>query len=86
MTVALPRHQGSSSKSERGTEGHHRGLAASSIRLATFDYLASLERIRAAEHVCMIGPAGTGKSHILNSLGIAAVEPGHRSATRLEAN
>ena len=26
----------------------------------------------------MIGPAGTGKSHILVALGIAAVEAGHR--------
>ena len=34
----------------------------------------SLEWIRAAENVCMIGPAGTGKSHTLVGLGIAAVE------------
>ena len=34
-------------------------LAASSVPQATFDYLASLEWIRAAENVCMIGPAGT---------------------------
>ena len=40
-------------------------VAASSIRPATFDYLASVEWIRAAENVCMIGPAGTGKSHTL---------------------
>jgi DNA replication protein DnaC len=53
-------------------------LAASSIPPATFDYLASLEWIRAAENLCMIGPAGTGKSHILISLGIAAVGHGHR--------
>ena len=45
---------------------------------ATFDYLSSLEWIRAAENVCMIGPAGTGKSHTLIALGIAAVEHGHR--------
>ncbi|MDP9824058.1 IS21-like element helper ATPase IstB [Nocardioides massiliensis] len=53
-------------------------VAASSIPTATFDYLASLEWIRAAENVCMIGPAGTGKSHTLIALGIAAVEAGHR--------
>ncbi|MBE7190710.1 MAG: ATP-binding protein, partial [Jatrophihabitans endophyticus] len=35
-------------------------VAASSIPTATFDYLASLEWIRATENVCMIGPAGTG--------------------------
>ena len=32
-------------------------LAASSIPRATLDYLASLEWIRAAENVCLIGPA-----------------------------
>jgi DNA replication protein DnaC len=53
-------------------------VAASSIPKATFDYLASLEWIRASENVCLIGPAGTGKSHMLISLGIAAVEAGHR--------
>jgi DNA replication protein DnaC len=53
-------------------------VAASSIPVATFDYLASLEWIRAAENVCLIGPAGTGKSHMLVALGMAAVEAGHR--------
>jgi hypothetical protein len=53
-------------------------LAASSISKATFDYLASLEWIRAAENACLIGPAGTGKSHVLVALGVAAVEAGHR--------
>jgi len=53
-------------------------VAASSIPPATFDYLASLEWVRAAENVCLIGPAGTGKSHMLVALGIAAVEAGHR--------
>jgi DNA replication protein DnaC len=51
---------------------------ASSIPRATFDYLASLEWIRAAENTCLIGPAGTGKSHVLVGLGVAAVEAGHR--------
>lgn len=53
-------------------------VAASSVPPATFDYLANIEWIRAAENVCLIGPAGTGKSHILTALGIAAVEAGHR--------
>ncbi len=53
-------------------------LAASSIPAATFSYLASLEWIRAAENTCLIGPAGTGKSHILVALGVAAVEAGHK--------
>ena len=45
---------------------------------ATFDYLASLEWVRAAENVCLIGPAGTGKSHLLLALGSAAVDAGFR--------
>ena len=53
-------------------------VAASSIPSATLDYLTSLEWIRAGENVCLIGPAGTGKSHVLVALGIAAVEAGHR--------
>jgi DNA replication protein DnaC len=53
-------------------------IAASSIPVATFDYLSSLEWVRATENLCLIGPAGTGKSHILVALGIAAVEAGHR--------
>jgi DNA replication protein DnaC len=64
--------------------------AASSIPAATFDYLSSLEWVRAAENACMIGPAGTGKSHMLVALGIAAVEawPGpllHRRRPRRDA-
>lgn len=53
-------------------------LSASSISKATFDYLASLEWVRGAENLCLIGPAGTGKSHMLVALGSAAVEHGHR--------
>ena len=53
-------------------------VAASSIPQATFDYLASLEWVRAAENYCAVGPAGTGKSHSLVALGVAAVEAGHK--------
>ena len=53
-------------------------LTASTIPRSTFDYLASLEWVRAAENVCLIGPAGTGKSHLLVALGVAAVHAGHR--------
>jgi len=53
-------------------------LSASSIPRATFDYLASLEWVRAAENPCLVGPAGTGKSHLLVALGHAAVEAGYR--------
>ena len=54
-------------------------VAASSIPQPTFDYLASLEWIRAAENTCLIGPAGTGKSHVLVALGVAAVHAGHKA-------
>jgi len=53
-------------------------VAASSIPRATFDYLASLEWVRAAENYCAVGPAGTGKSHSLIALGVAAVQAGYK--------
>lgn len=53
-------------------------LAASSIPRASFDYLASLEWVRSAENACLIGPPGTGKSHVLIGCGLAAVEAGLR--------
>ncbi len=30
------------------------------------------------ENLCLLGPAGTGKSHVLVALGDAAVAAGHR--------
>jgi DNA replication protein DnaC len=53
-------------------------VAASSIPRATFDYLASLEWVGAQENLCLVGPAGTGKSHMLIALGVAAIQAGHR--------
>ncbi len=53
-------------------------LRASSIHRPTFDYLSSLEWIAARENPCLVGPAGTGKSHVLLGLGHAAVEAGRR--------
>src|SRR6266545_3925656 len=53
-------------------------LAVSSVNKATFDYLASLEWVTARENLCLVGPAGTGKSHLLVALGVAAVAAGHR--------
>ncbi len=52
--------------------------AACSIPGPTLDYLASLEWITAAENLCLVGPAGTGKSHVLVALGAAAVHAGHK--------
>jgi DNA replication protein DnaC len=53
-------------------------VSASSIPRATFNYLASLEWINARENLCLVGPAGTGKSHLLVALGHEAVAAGHK--------
>ena len=53
-------------------------VATSSVKAATFDYLASLEWVRAKENLCLVGPAGTGKSHLLVALGHHGVESGLR--------
>lgn len=53
-------------------------VSASSIPQATFDYLSSLEWIRAQQNLAIIGPPGTGKSHTLIGLGHAAVTAGHK--------
>jgi len=53
-------------------------VRASSVKQTTFDYLSSLEWVRAKENLCLVGPAGTGKSHLLVALGIAAVQAGRK--------
>ncbi|MDA8356726.1 MAG: IS21-like element helper ATPase IstB [Actinomycetota bacterium] len=53
-------------------------VSASSVPRASFDYLASLEWVDAKENLCLVGPAGTGKSHLLVALGRHAVEAGKR--------
>ncbi len=53
-------------------------LQLSSVPQATFNYLGSLEWIRARENLILVGPAGTGKSHLLLGLGHAAVQTGLR--------
>jgi DNA replication protein DnaC len=53
-------------------------LKASSVKPATYHYLASLEWVAAKENLCMVGPAGTGKSHLLVALGHHAINQGHR--------
>lgn len=44
-------------------------VGLSSVPAATYDYLASLEWIAARENLCLVGPAGTGMSHMLIALG-----------------
>lgn len=61
---------------EKSFEGYQ--LAASSVPEPTVNYLASLEWLRAGENLCLIGPAGTGKSHLLLAAGRAAVLAGHK--------
>jgi len=51
---------------------------ASSIAAATFNYVASLEWVRDRENLLLVGPAGTGKSHVLVGTGLRAVEHGLR--------
>jgi DNA replication protein DnaC len=53
-------------------------VAASSIQPKVFDYLSSLEWIRGQQNLAIIGPAGTGKSHTLIGLGVAAIHAGHK--------
>ncbi len=53
-------------------------LAQSSVPPATYAYLCSLEWIAAKENLCLIGPSGTGKSHLLLALGAAGVAAGKR--------
>ena len=53
-------------------------VQASSVLQPTFNYIAALEWIRGKENLCLVGPAGTGKSHLLIGVGHAAVESGLR--------
>ncbi|MGW4766891.1 IS21-like element helper ATPase IstB [Nocardia sp. NPDC004278] len=53
-------------------------IAASYVPQTTFDYLSSLEWVRAQQHLALIEPPGTGKSHTLFGLGHAAIAAGHK--------
>lgn len=53
-------------------------VSESSIAQTTFDYLTGLEWVRAHANLALVGPPGTGKSHTLIGLGIAAVHAGHK--------
>jgi len=53
-------------------------LTESSIPTASHDYLITLDWIHRADNLCLVGPAGTGKSHYLIGLGHAAVTAGFK--------
>jgi DNA replication protein DnaC len=50
--------------------------SASSIPPPTQQALQTLEWIRRAENLAVVGPSGTGKSHLLEALGHAAIDDG----------
>ncbi|HEX2810513.1 MAG TPA: IS21-like element helper ATPase IstB [Kineosporiaceae bacterium] len=52
--------------------------AVPTIKPATLAHLASGAYLNAGEPVIMLGDSGTGKSHLLIGLGLAACEQGHR--------
>jgi hypothetical protein len=47
-------------------------------RLKVFDCLSSLEWIRTQQNLAIIGATGTGKSHTLIGLGVAAIHAGRK--------
>jgi DNA replication protein DnaC len=51
-------------------------VADSSIPRPTFDYVSSLEWVRAKENLLLVGPSGTGKSHTLVGCGARATDRG----------
>jgi DNA replication protein DnaC len=53
-------------------------VAASILSQATFDYLASLEWVADHRNLALVGPPGTGKSHLAVALGHAVVDAGYR--------
>ena len=50
--------------------------SASTITAATQQALRTLEWIRRGENLAVVGPSGTGKSHLLEALGHAAIDDG----------
>src|SRR5271169_3530520 len=53
-------------------------VTSSSVTQTTFDYLQSLEWVRAQQNLAIVGPPGTGKSHLLIGCGHAAVAAGFK--------
>jgi len=53
-------------------------LSESSLPRTSYDHLITLEWIHHAENLCLVGPAGTGKTHMLIALGHHAVNAGKK--------
>jgi DNA replication protein DnaC len=53
-------------------------LDESSFPQSSYDYLVTLEWIAKAENLCLVGPAGTGKTHMLIALGRHAINAGRK--------
>jgi DNA replication protein DnaC len=70
------RHRAAGFPATKTLEGFQ--VAVSSVPQATFDHLANLDWVAGKDNVALIGPAGTGKSHLLLGLGHAAVQTGLR--------
>ncbi len=58
-------------------------MSTSSIPQATFDYLSSLEWVRAQHNLAIVGPPGSGKSHTLIGLGHAGYKVRYFTAADL---
>ena len=52
--------------------------ANSSVAPAVINQLATCAWVKTGQPLCLIGDSGTGKSHLLSSLGTAAAEQGYR--------
>lgn len=93
LTEELAGRQASSINTRRKTAGFPTGKtfdtwdpSVSSIPEPTQRSLATLEWIDRKENLVVCGPSGTGKSHLLEALGHAAIEHGcHVHWTSLEA-